>query len=253
MFVKRHLPDTIKTTPAFKSKNYKQALIDGFLSIDKQLEKKEGISEIIDLYEHSPKKQIPKEELPEPQMLAHYIGCTACVALITKTEIYVGNVGDSRSVLSKKGIAINMSEDHKPLLDTEKKRIEKAGGFIEDERVNGMLNLSRCLGDLDYKQNKKLKEEEQIISGYPDVKVEKISNETDFLIIACDGIWDCLTSQGAVDYLKDRLIKPTAKPAKISTVLEGMLDHICAKDVESSDGLGCDNMTALAITFVPHK
>lgn len=228
-------------------------MIDGFLSIDKLLEKKEGKSEIVDLYEHSPKKSIPKEELPEPQTLANYIGCTACAAIITKTEVYVANVGDSRSVLSKKGIAINMSEDHKPLLDGEKKRIEKAGGYIEDERVNGMLNLSRCLGDLDYKQNKKLKQEEQIISAYPDVKVEKISNETEFLIIACDGIWDCLTSQGAVDYLKERIVKPTVKPAKLSTVVEGMLDHILAKDVESSDGLGCDNMTAMVITFIPHK
>jgi serine/threonine protein phosphatase PrpC len=46
-----------------------------------------------------------------------------------------------------------MSVDHKPDLPTEKARIEKAGGFVEDNRVKGVLNLSRSLGDLEYKQD----------------------------------------------------------------------------------------------------
>jgi len=44
-----------------------------------------------------------------------------------------------------------MSIDHKPDLSTEKARIEKAGGFVEDNRVKGVLNLSRSMGDLEYK------------------------------------------------------------------------------------------------------
>ena len=84
-------------------------------------------------------------------------GCTANSALITPTEIYVANSGDSRSVLAvKKGdrfLGIELSEDHKPELATERVRIEKAGGFVEDNRVKGVLNLSRSLGDLEYKQD----------------------------------------------------------------------------------------------------
>lgn len=87
--------------------------------------------------------------------IAYAAGCTACSAIITPTEIIVGNSGDSRAVLAKKSgdkyTALEMSVDHKPDLPTEKSRIERAGGFVEDNRVKGVLNLSRSLGDLEYK------------------------------------------------------------------------------------------------------
>lgn len=91
---------------------------------------------------------------PETDNIALYTGCTACVALITETEIYCANAGDSRCVLSNDGKAIEMSIDHKPDNVGEKARIEKAGGFVEENRVKGVLNLSRSLGDLEYKQDK---------------------------------------------------------------------------------------------------
>lgn len=83
-------------------------------------------------------------------------GCTACSALITPNNIYVVNAGDSRAVFGVKGPsgkynAIEMSEDHKPDNSGEKARIERAGGFVEDNRVKGVLALSRSIGDLEYK------------------------------------------------------------------------------------------------------
>lgn len=53
-----------------------------------------------------------------------------------------------------------MSVDHKPELPSEMARIEKAGGFVEENRVKGILNLSRSLGDLEYKQDESISVED---------------------------------------------------------------------------------------------
>ena len=85
------------------------------------------------------------------------MGCTACIALVTKTELYIANVGDSRCVLTEGLNTYDLSDDHKPENEEESKRITEAGGFVSnDGRVNGELSLSRAIGDTYYKQNKKL-------------------------------------------------------------------------------------------------
>lgn len=186
--------------------------------------------------------------------IAFAAGCTACSAIITPTEIYVGNSGDSRAVLARKSntpggkfTAVEMSIDHKPELPEEKQRIEKAGGFVEDNRVKGVLNLSRSLGDLEYKTDATLPLKDQMITAVPEIKKEAIGKDGAFLIIACDGIWDCLTSQEAVDYVGDLLTNK--KREKISQTIEDMFDKIIAQDVASSGGIGCDNMTCVVIQF----
>jgi len=148
----------------------------------------------------------------------------------------VANAGDSRAVLCRKSTAIPMSEDHKPDLDREKKRIEKANGMVEDGRVNGILNLSRSLGDLEYKQDKKLTAAEQMITAMPDIKVEKNTDDVEFLIIGCDGIWDCLTNEKAVSIVRKEIWDSTKnKPikAKLGKVVSDILDTILAVDLDN--------------------
>lgn len=77
--------------------------------------------------------------------------------LVTPTEIFCSNAGDSRTVMSKNKIAVDLSKDHKPEDVEERRRIYAAGGFVEDNRVNGNLALSRALGDFEYKSNAILK------------------------------------------------------------------------------------------------
>ena len=47
-----------------------------------------------------------------------------------KKQVLAANIGDSRCVISRAGLAIDMSFDHKPEDDIELKRIIKAGGFL---------------------------------------------------------------------------------------------------------------------------
>lgn len=78
--------------------------------------------------------------------------------MITPDKIFCANAGDSRAVLARSSTplgqpmqAVALSIDHKPENLDERRRIEACGGFVEDNRVNGSLNLSRSLGDFTYK------------------------------------------------------------------------------------------------------
>ncbi|KAK7913378.1 hypothetical protein WMY93_013589 [Mugilogobius chulae] len=180
-------------------------------------------------------------------------GTTAVVALIRGKQLIVANAGDSRCVVSEHGKAVDMSYDHKPEDELELARIKNAGGKVTmDGRVNGGLNLSRAIGDHFYKRNKALPPEEQMISAMPDVKVLTLNEEHDFMVIACDGIWNVLSSQEVVDFVSERM-KPNqnGKTRSLSSIVEELLDHCLAPDT-SGDGTGCDNMTCMIVTFKPH-
>lgn len=180
-------------------------------------------------------------------------GTTAVVALIRGKQLIVANAGDSRCVVSERGKAVDMSYDHKPEDELELARIKNAGGKVTmDGRVNGGLNLSRAIGDHFYKRNKALPPEEQMISALPDVKVLTLNEDHDFMVIACDGIWNVLSSQEVVDFINER-IKPdqNGKARPLTAIVEELLDHCLAPDT-SGDGTGCDNMTCMIITFRPH-
>lgn len=173
-------------------------------------------------------------------------GCTAVVALLHEKDLYVANAGDSRCVVCRNGKALEMSFDHKPEDQIEFDRIQKAGGRVTlDGRVNGGLNLSRAIGDHGYKMNKKLPAEEQMISALPDIKKITIGPEDEFMVLACDGIWNFMTSDDVVEFVQERIADPTKK---LSEICEEMFDY-CLAPHTKGDGTGCDNMTAIIVQF----
>ena len=112
------------------------------------------------------------------------------MSLITIQYLYVqGNIGDSRAVACVGGRALDLSKDHKPSDNDEVMRITSAGGFIEGNRVNGNLALSRALGDFFFKRNEHKSLAEQVISPFADVIAQEITEAWEFVIMACDGIW----------------------------------------------------------------
>ncbi|KMY91616.1 probable protein phosphatase CG10417 isoform X2 [Drosophila simulans] len=172
-------------------------------------------------------------------------GCTAVVCLLQGRDLYVANAGDSRCVISRSGLAIEMSIDHKPEDDEEASRIIKAGGRVTlDGRVNGGLNLSRALGDHAYKTNVTLPAEEQMISALPDIKKLIITPEDEFMVLACDGIWNYMSSEEVVEFVRCRI----KDNKKLSTICEELFDNCLAPNT-MGDGTGCDNMTAVIVQF----
>jgi len=164
------------------------------------------------------------------------------VAVVRGNHLYVANAGDSRAVLSRRGEAVALSRDHKPMDEDERDRIQKAGGFVQEGRVNGSLALSRAIGDLEYKQGKTLSARDQIVTAYPELMEQTLREGDEFLVIACDGIWDVMTSQQCIDFVRSRLKSDTP----LSIICEQMADECMAPDTKGS-GIGCDNMSVVIV------
>eukprot|EP00434_Breviolum_minutum_P008896 symbB.v1.2.007844.t1/scaffold486.1/size197656/6 len=183
---------------------------------------------------------------------ASRVGCTCCMCLVQRHSIIMANVGDSRVVLCQNGLAVPLSVDHKPNLPIERERIMRAGGTVEQQefhghtihRVNGNLNLSRSIGDLDYKRNPRLTAAEQVITSSPDLVEKPREKNDEFLLIASDGIWDRISNQDAVDLVLERL---AAGGSRLSAITEELLDRCFSEDLSQTCGLGGDNMTAMLI------
>ena len=75
------------------------------------------------------------------------------------------NAGDSRAIASVRGHPQLLSFDHKPNHFREKERILDGGGFVENNRVNGNLALSRAFGDFSFKKNVDKGAQDQIVTG----------------------------------------------------------------------------------------
>ncbi|RLN55711.1 hypothetical protein BBJ29_006812 [Phytophthora kernoviae] len=166
-------------------------------------------------------------------------GCTAITALVTPTNIIVANAGDSRSVLAKGGRTVEMSFDHKPINTEERTRIQNAGGLVRSNRVNGDLAVSRALGDFSYKARADLRAEQQQVSAEPDIEKQKIDNTEEFLILACDGIWDVMSNDELCAYVRQLM---NNGESNLELIAEEILDN-CLRAGSR------DNMSVVIVKF----
>jgi serine/threonine protein phosphatase PrpC len=238
-FVSKHFSIELLNSKSYRNGNYEQALIDTFMRMDELLRTTEGLMEVIRIA-----KNLPEDHPVQADPRLMVAGCTSVVGLLRGNTLYVANAGDSRCVLNRNGKALELSNDHKPDLPKEHLRITRAGGTVTDGRVMGNLNLSRSLGDLDYKENTSIPQKDQMITAYPEVKIETISNKDLYLVFACDGVWDMLTSQECVNFISQRI-----GFSSLASVAEEVLDRCLAPDIAASGGLGCDNTTIIIVEF----
>lgn len=180
-FVSRNFEEAFRNSPYYKQMNYEMALQETFLRMDDLLMTPEGKMQIVEINKQYPANvsQLEKAlvasgslkgklqnflilyidtENQSPQEMIENKGCTAITVFIKDGMIFCANAGDSRCVAAIAGKAVPLSTDHKPTLSREKQRVIKAGFSVNGEgRIDGNLNLSRSIGDLRYKKNKKLK------------------------------------------------------------------------------------------------
>lgn len=112
----------------------------------------------------------------------------------TRRVLYCANAGDARGVLCRAGKAVRLTYDHKGSDKQEAKRITDAGGFVMSGRVNGVLAVTRALGDSSMKE---------FVVGAPYTTETELCEEDEYLIMACDGLWDVISDQGAVDLIHE--------------------------------------------------
>lgn len=165
-----------------------------------------------------------QQKLISKYKFAYNQGSTALICLISNTgsKIYITtiNLGDSRAVLSNKyNIAIPLSKDHKPTTYMEYNRIIKAGGIItqefgDDPRI-GNLSVSRSFGDAD----------EKFVSQEPEL-TNYIINNDNFLILACDGLWDVMTNQEVVDFIQYNYDNCKIKNNYLETKIENNIAYL---------------------------
>lgn len=146
-----------------------------------------------------------------------YTGSTAVVCIISldsdgERTVVTANVGDSRAVLCRNGLAVDLSKDHKPIDEDEVERIENLGGSVDwcgdvdpvtDEpilhtgvyRVNSNLALSRAIGD---------KSERPFISNEADISTHVVEDGDSFIVLASDGLFDVMTSQEVVSFVTSK-------------------------------------------------
>jgi len=178
-------------------------------------------------------------------------GTTAVIALIVGDSLFIGNVGDSEAVLARGRKAEVLSVPHNVRTNkNEKERIKKAGGIVYNERL-GHPNLnpayfsiavSRAIGDVMFKHEFYTDKKPSGLIAEPDIRKIVLQPEDQFLILACDGLWDVIKYQDAVDLVGKYLVDIEDNPQKVS---EELVKYAYLQG-------STDNITAMVIVFSHH-
>eukprot|EP00594_Rhizosolenia_setigera_P015995 CAMPEP_0178974448 /NCGR_PEP_ID=MMETSP0789-20121207/22475_1 /TAXON_ID=3005 /ORGANISM="Rhizosolenia setigera, Strain CCMP 1694" /LENGTH=737 /DNA_ID=CAMNT_0020662809 /DNA_START=387 /DNA_END=2601 /DNA_ORIENTATION=+ len=155
-------------------------------------------------------------------------------------RLFAANVGDSRVVLCRGGgQCVELTSDHKPSRPDEAARVRAAGGFILHKRVMGELAITRAFGDKSFKMGIKAMLEEEaesssgagmgsndipkdltapLISAEPEIASMVLSHNDEFLLLACDGLFDVFRSQDAIALARQELIAHRGEPAEVARI-----------------------------------
>lgn len=214
------------------SKYLKNHLSKYFL--DKSIKYPLSRKQINNIFDHMQKKIMRHDNYA-----AHNSGST-CLSMINykqndKIYMYIFNVGDCRAVKCTNNMAIPLTLDHKPNWPVERKRITQLGGKIyldgDDYRIKD-LSVSRAFGDVD---------SIPYVTHLPDIYKYVVDNHDQFIILGCDGLWDVLTNQQAINYVLDNIVNKKGEcNDKRKNIAKNLAEYAIKKG-------SADNITAIII------
>ncbi|EDQ91707.1 uncharacterized protein MONBRDRAFT_22786 [Monosiga brevicollis MX1] len=184
----------------------------------------------------------------------HYstAGTTATLLLCTRHDLFLANVGDSDAFYYCLGADEPqcLTVSHLPNIPSEVRRIRNCGGRISAMRVcwtrlsasSGQrvsvpfLNMTRALGDF-WSWNPA--SEAYIVDPHPHTCHRlRQPDEDDFVIMASDGLWDCLPPATAGVVVRESLAKNCCPaPALVE----------CALQFTRSHNIKCDNVSVTVV------
>ena len=196
----------------------KQNLYKIFLLKYKQNKKKNIKNILLNTYSIADKLFLKKEL---------HSGSTACTLYIntTNNKFFIANTGDSRIIALINNKVVQLSVDHKPDNPKEKDRIYKYGGFVHNSRLNGILAMSRSMGDINLKKNG--------LTYYPDI-ISGVLNKIGYFVIASDGLYDVMSNHDIINFIQICLQKGIKKNyivqklVKYSIIKKGSSDNVSA-------------------------
>uniref|UniRef100_A0A7S1IRS3 PPM-type phosphatase domain-containing protein n=1 Tax=Eutreptiella gymnastica TaxID=73025 RepID=A0A7S1IRS3_9EUGL len=178
-------------------------------------------------------------------------GSTLAIVLIIGTDLIVANVGDSEVVLNRKGTPMVLTTIHNMKKnEKEEDRIRKLGGRIHHKRLGHpkynpsffSIAVTRSIGDVFFKTGKFTEGKDSGLIADADTRKVTLTKDDRFVIMGCDGLWDVMTHQQAVDFTEVRV----GQGKTCQTISEELVNEALA--------LGStDNITALVITLRPPK
>lgn len=216
----------------------RSALRETFSALDKEIRKKQNQKNDI-TWKVADDSDSAEDYLKKRSKLERS-GSTCIVVMVTPSHIICANTGDSRAILQRNGKVLPLSFDHKPNNIPELQRINNAGGFVKSRRVDGDLAVSRALGDFSYKKQDKLSTNKQKVIPEPEFVIYPRKFEQDeFMVLACDGVWDVATNQECAKFVQDYMDEGRND---LDAICEDALDTCLEKDSR-------DNMTLGLVTF----
>nr|XP_060624074.1 integrin-linked kinase-associated serine/threonine phosphatase 2C isoform X1 [Anolis sagrei ordinatus] len=198
---------------------------------------------LLDTFKHTDEEFLKQASSQKP---AWKDGSTATCVLVIDNTLYIANLGDSRAILcryneeNQKHTALSLSKEHNPTQYDERMRIQKAGGNVREGRVLGVLEVSRSIGDGQYKRFG--------VISVPDVKRCQLTHNDRFILLACDGLFKVFSPEEAVNFIMSSLEDKTVPTRDAKSAVDARYEAACNRLANKAVQRGsADNVTVVVV------